>query len=198
MPVFHEFFFDISRLGPYYAALMFTTPSDKALPRQVDPRRFAQQGIKVDGFIPVSEMPRLLEATLDATAKLQVELAFAINEEKKKVVTGRACGDLTLVCQRCLDPVKLPIEANVSLAVVWDEDEADSLPSYLEPWIHGEGAADLYEMIEEEMLLSLPAVAYHEEQCVDSKLFSAGKPVDTPVKKNPFNVLEQLKSSPKS
>lgn len=183
---------------PYHAALMFTTPSDKALPRQVDPRRFAQQGIRIDGFVPVAGMPRLIEATLDSTAKLQVDLEFRVNEEKKKVVTGRACGELTLVCQRCLDPVRLPIEADVSLAIVWDEEEADALPDYLDPWIHGEGAADLYEMIEEEMLLSLPAVAYHNEPCIDASLLNTGNPVEVPVKKNPFNVLEQLKSSPKS
>jgi uncharacterized protein len=196
--VFSEFFFDMGASDPYHAALMFTTPSDKALPRQVDPRRFAQQGIRIDGFVPVAEMPRLIEATLDSTAKLQVDLEFAMNEEKKKVVTGRAGGELTLVCQRCLDSVKLPIEADVSLAIVWDEEEADALPSYLDPWIHGEGVADLYEMIEEEMLLSLPAVAYHNEPCINASLLNTGNPVEVPVKKNPFNVLEQLKSSPKS
>jgi len=176
---------------------MFTTPSDKILPRQVDPRRFAQQGIKIDGLVPIKEMPRLLEATLDSAAKLQVHLEFAVNEEKKKVVKGQASGELSLVCQRCLEPVSVPIEASISLAVVWDEEGADALPSYLDPWIHGEGQADLYEMLEEEMLLSLPAVAYHNESCIDASLLSSGKPV-VAVKKNPFNVLEQLKSSPKS
>lgn len=198
MPVFDDFFFDIGRVDPYHAALMFTPPSDKLLPRHVDPRRFAQQGIKLDGLAPVAEMPRLVEATQDSSAKLEVHLQFAVNEEGKKVVTGQASGDLTLVCQRCLEPVKLPVDANISLAVVWDEEKANALPSYLEPWIHGEGAADLYEMLEEEMLLSLPAVAYHEEPCIDKSLFSSGKPVEVAVKKNPFNVLEQLKSSPKS
>jgi len=52
-------------------------------------------------------------------------------------------------------------------------------------------------MIEEELLLSLPAVAYHSEPCLDSKLYSSGKPVEVKETKNPFKVLEQLKSSPK-
>ena len=52
--------------------------------------------------------------------------------------------------------------------------------------------------IEEELLLSLPAVAYHEEPCIDSKLYSSGKPVEVKKERNPFQVLEQLKSSPKS
>ncbi len=80
---------------------------------------------------------------------------------------------------------------------MWDEEHALALPEYLDPWIVGEGAADFYEMIEDEMLLSLPAVAYHREPCINSKLFESGKPVEVKKEKNPFQVLEQLKSSPK-
>ena len=71
------------------------------------------------------------------------------------------------------------------------------MPEYLDPWIVGEGAADFYDMIEEEMLLNLPAVAYHQEPCIDSKLFVSGELVAVKQEKNPFQVLEQLKSSPK-
>ena len=176
---------------------MFKTPSLKQLPKQADPRKFAQQGISLQGFIPVTELPRLADAVEESTGEIQVELAFGISVEKKKVVTGHASAELTLVCQRCLEKVNIPVESNISLGVAWDEEEAEKLPEYLDPWITGEGAADLYDMIEEEMLLSLPKVAYHEEQCVDRQLFSSGKPVEVKETKNPFQVLEQLKSSPK-
>ena len=176
---------------------MFKTPSLKPLPKQADPRKFAQQGISLQGFIPVVELPRLAEAVEETTGEVQVELTFGINEEKKKVITGHASAELTLVCQRCLEKVNVPVESDISLGIVWDEEEAEKLPEYLDPWITGEGTADLYDMIEEEMLLSLPKVAYHEEQCVDRQLFSSGKPVEVKKTKNPFQVLEQLKSSPK-
>ena len=177
---------------------MFKTPSNKVLPRQGDPRKFAQHGVSLEGVIPVSELPRLLEATEDSGREIQVKLEFTISEERKKVVIGTASADLALVCQRCLEPVTVPVESSISLAVVWDEEAAKALPERFEPWITGEGMADLYEMIEEQLLLSLPAVAYHEEPCLDSKLYSSGKPVEVKKEKNPFQVLEQLKSSPKS
>lgn len=176
---------------------MFKTTSLKPLPQQADPRKFAQQGISIQGLVAVNTLPRLVDALQDTSGNLQVDLAFGINEGKKKVVTGRAAADLTLVCQRCLENVTVPVESDISLAIVWDEEEAEKLPESLDPWIVGEGLADLYEMIEEEMLLSLPAVAYHEEPCVDRQLFSSGKPVEVKKVKNPFQVLEQLKSSPK-
>lgn len=177
---------------------MFKTPSNKVLPRQGDPRKFAQHGVSLEGVIPVSELPRILDATEDSGSEVQVKLEFTISEERKKVVIGSANADLALVCQRCLEQVTVPVESNISLAIVWDEEAARALPERFDPWITGEGMADLYEMIEEELLLSLPAVAYHEEPCLDSKLYSSGKPVEVKREKNPFQVLEQLKSSPKS
>lgn len=177
---------------------MFKAPFHKLLPRQGDPRKFAQQGVVLEGFIPIADLPRIVEATESSSGDVQVNLEFGISEEGKRAVTGRAVADLSLVCQRCLEPVLIPVESDISLAIVWDEDAAKGLPQHFDPWIAGEGVADLYDMIEEELLLSLPAVAYHPEPCVDKKLYSSGKPVEVKKEKNPFQVLEQLKSSPKS
>jgi uncharacterized protein len=177
---------------------MFKTTSHKALPRQADPRKFAQQGVSLEGFILTSDLPRIVDAAERDEGEIQVKLEFKISEEGKRVVVGHAHADMVLICQRCLEPVTVPVESNISLGIVWDEEAATKLPPHFEPWIAGEGMADLYGMIEEELLLSLPAVAYHEEPCIDSKLYSSGKPVEVKREKNPFQVLEQLKSSPKS
>lgn len=177
---------------------MFKPPFHKPLPRQGDPRKFAQQGVTLEGFIPVADLPRIIDATENSLGNVQVMLEFKVSEEGKRAVTGQAAAELSLVCQRCLEPVVVSVESNISLAIVWDEEAAKALPQHFDPWITGEGAADLYDMVEEELLLSLPAVAYHEESCIDNKLYSSGKPVEVKKEKNPFQVLEQLKSSPKS
>lgn len=176
---------------------MFPAPYDKPLPRQGDPRKFAQQGISLSGFVPVLSLPRLVEAVESGDGAVQVELAFGVNESRKKVVSGTAKADVHLLCQRCLNPVSVSIMCDIALAVIWDEEDIKALPKDLDPWIAGEGMADFYEMIEEELLLNLPPVAYHKELCVSEKLFSSGEPVEVKQEKNPFQVLEQLKSSPK-
>lgn len=177
---------------------MSNPPFQKPLPRQGDPRKFAQQGVSLEGYIPLADLPRIAEVGTGVAGHVQVQLVFSLNEEHKRVVTGLARAELGLVCQRCLEPVSVPVESDISLAIVWDEDAAKALPDYLDPWIVGEGAADFFDMVEEELLLSLPAVAYHSEPCVDSKLFSSGTPVEVKKERNPFQVLEQIKSSPKS
>ena len=176
---------------------MFKTTLQNLLPRQGDPRKFAQQGISLQGLVPIASLSRMVDAIEESAGEIQVDLVFGLSEEKKKIVTGHAKANVSLICQRCLSPVTVLVESNISLGIVWDEEHALALPEYLDPWIVGEGAADLYEMIEEEMLLSLPAVAYHQEPCIDSKLLVSGKPVEVKQEKNPFQVLEQLKSSPK-
>lgn len=176
---------------------MFSASSHKTLPRQGDPRKFAQQGISLEGVIPIAALPRLAMSLENTEGQVKVNLNFGISEEGKKVVTGKAYANLALTCQRCLTPVSKPVESDISLAIVWTEEDAGGLPKHLDPWIVEDVSADFFEMVEEELLLSLPPVAYHEEQCVDPELFHSGEPVVVKQEKNPFQVLEQLKSSPK-
>lgn len=191
------FFFDRNPVDPYYGALMFQPPPNKPLPRQGDPRKFAQQGIHLAGLVAIAELPRLADAVESTEGQIAVELQFGIGEDGKKLVKGVARANLELVCQRCLNPMTYPVTSEISLAILWDEEDLKALPKDLDPWIVGEGLADFYEMIEEELLLSLPPAAYHEELCIDQKLLSRGEPLVEEPKKNPFQVLEQLKSSPK-
>lgn len=178
---------------------MFSAPYDKLLPRQGDPRKFAQQGVRISGYLPVENLNRIQDLVLDpADTQVQVDLNFGISEERKLVIEGRAKAELTFTCQRCLGPVTLPVEAFIELAIVRTEEEAKRLPKRLDPWIlPEEGNTDLYFIVEEELLLSLPSVAYHPEPCIDEQLLSSGDPVEATPEENPFQVLKQLKGSPK-
>ncbi|HEY7883435.1 MAG TPA: YceD family protein [Cellvibrionaceae bacterium] len=179
---------------------MSQPPSNKALPRYADARKFAQQQLGLAGQIDVALMSRLHDLLANDNASAEVVLSFGRDGEGRKVVTGTADANIMLVCQRCLEPVEVNLRSDIALAIVWSEDQATGLPKYLDPWILDEGAADLYEMIEEELLLALPAVAYHAEPCVPEALFQSGEPAaeKTSVERNPFQVLEQLKGSPKT
>lgn len=177
---------------------MSDTPQKQHLPRQIDPRKFAQKGVTLSGTVALSDMPRLTEAVQGSAGDIEVELAFGIDEQGAKTVRGQARAEVTVICQRCLQPTQYALKADISLAVVWNEDQAKALSRNLEPWILGEGNADLYEAIEEELLLVLPMVVYHEKQCVDASALQAGEVAEPEqVSNNPFKVLEQLKGSPK-
>lgn len=179
---------------------MSSTPVNHQLPRDVDPRKFANQGITLRGNIPLAELPRITELVAEPTGEVNVVLTFDVDEQRFKVVSGDVEGSLSLTCQRCLEPVVVPLQASVHVAVVWTEEEAKALPRSLDPWIVGEGATDIYHIVEEEILLSLPMVAYHDEPCIDASHLHSGDVAEEDVKPadNPFKMLEQLKGSPKS
>lgn len=184
---------------------MPSTSLNTRLPRHIDPRKFAQQGLDLQGFVAVSDFPRLAGLTLDSSnadsgSDVKVELDFGVDEEKHRVISGQALCALKVTCQRCLEPVEVNLAADINLAIVWDEERAKQLPKTLDPLILPEGPADLYEIIEDELLLNLPMVSYHEEDCIEQTSFGdeVAAVAEAAPSKNPFQVLEQLKGSPKS
>ena len=131
---------------------------------------------------------------------IQADLVFGIGEQRMLNVVGRITANLQHICQRCLGPVPISLLCELQLAIVWDEEKAATLPKRFDPWIIGEGQTDIYQIIEDELLLSLPIVSYHEEECVPYDYFSsADEGVEEAIaqeqQKNPFQVLEQLKGA---
>lgn len=177
---------------------MSSAASKSVLPRLVDPRKFAQQGLSLNGIIVLSGLTRLAELSLDDSAEVEVALDFGVDEQRHRLISGTASCVLTLTCQRCLEPVNIPVDAVLNLAVVWDEERAGQLPKSLDPLILGEGPADIYTIIEDELLLNLPIASYHGEDCVERTSFGDDAEDEAEVADNPFQVLEQLKGSPKS
>ncbi len=179
---------------------MSSTPLANPLPRQIDPRKFAQQGIEIAGSIALNELSRVCEVLSSSKGSIQADLVFGVSEQRILNVSGRINASVETVCQRCLDAVPSKVECGFNLAILWKEEHAENLSKSYDPWIIGEGATDIYQIIEDELLLSLPIVSYHEEECVPHTYFSSGEEevsqaiAKTP-KTNPFQVLEQLKGS---
>lgn len=182
---------------------MSTGTPEKLLPRRLDPRKLAHQGAVFRGVIAAESLPRLQDAVAAVrrvTANIEFRVGDQGEKQGKKIVQGSVAGDLDVICQRCLEPFNTQVKSDFTLAVVWTEEEARQLPSACDPWITGEGEGDLYEILEEELLLSLPVVSFHQGECTDKALFSSGDPAEGASGKtpNPFQVLKQLKGNTKT
>jgi uncharacterized protein len=179
---------------------MSTTPEKTMFPRILDPRKFAQKGVLLEGYISVRDMPRLSGLLLNDTSEINAALEFSINDQRLRTISGSAEGIVQVTCQRCLESVDYSLSAALNLGIVWDEEKANNLPKSIEALILPEGVADIYGIIEDELLLSLPMATYHDHDCISKTSF--GEEVveddDTEKELNPFQILEQLKGSPKS
>lgn len=163
------------------------------LPRSIEPRKLAQSGIALKGTVPAKAMERLKEAVL-SIGDLNAELRFQLDFERRPQVTGRLTGNLERQCQRCLEPVKVDLNCEFLLGIVMNEEQVRALPASIDPWLVPEDYGDLYSMLEDEVLLSLPFVALHDADCLGDirKKFTQPQTNSEPVA-NPFQVLEQLK-----
>ena len=61
--------------------------------------------------------------------------------------------------------MKRHIESDFRFGLITSEDEADALPKEFEPLLAQNYELSLIELVEDEILLSLPIVARHDEEC---------------------------------
>lgn len=172
---------------------MSRPPIRHSLPRLIDPRKLASQGMLVKGEITSRDLPRLSDAVVGEPSNAQVDLKFTRDQGGQCRLEGNVSCDVTLVCQRCLLPFPVPLTGQVRVSIVASDEEARMLDRELEPWIVAEESGDLFELIEEELLLALPMIAFHAlEQCQGSSHYTTAVAQAEP-DENPFQVLKALK-----
>ena len=169
----------------------------------VDALRPFEQGEERSGQVPVARFRRLLPLLLDSGGEVTVRLAFSFDAEKRRMIEGHLNASLSVECQRCLEPMEVDLESNIRVGVVDSEAMAEQLPADLEPVVASERDIDLMAVIEDELIMSLPAFPLHDQdQCeavttlerlnssADESFLEASQERD-----NPFHVLADLGTS---
>ncbi len=180
--------------------------------RELDPRRldvaaFAGSGGELAGEWPADRLPRLLAATLapeDGTPRPPI--AWRARGARRVLIGAGAQPSLsigadtevTLECQRCLQPMRLPLHAERRIFFVDGEDAAAALdPESDDDVLALTPALDLRELIEDELLLALPLVPRHAH-CPEPlpRAYVEDDPAVDPAD-NPFAALAALKRGPR-
>jgi uncharacterized protein len=172
------------------------------IPDRLDPWRFADLGKTASGAIRLDSLPRLSRCLLNAEGEVSFDLRFGRDSERRPTLTGSISADLVLECQRCLEAVTLPVKADVSLAFVEGIEQAGQLPEALDPCLVEDGGVFFRDLIEDELLLTLPQVALHETGACPADLKDRHVAIrdeavslepDKRSGENPFAVLAELK-----
>lgn len=159
------------------------------LPRRVMARKLAARGQVLSGSVATGELSRLATVVLATEAAVEVELAFTPGDEVAEIHGHMRVG-VTMTCERCLEPVEIALAATPALGLVRSDEEAVQLPARLEPCVVPAEELDLFDLVEEELLLALPIVARHQEACGRLESLDPAAPETAG---SPFRVLERLK-----
>ncbi|WP_286238599.1 YceD family protein [Neptuniibacter halophilus] len=171
--------------------------SNGPLPNRVDPRKLAERGVRISGEAGVKSLPNLCQSLVDKESVIDVDLQFSVDEQRIRTVTGSASGRLFMTCQRCLEPVEVAVAAEFNLGIAASEEAAKQLPRSYDPLIVEAEEIELLPVIEEEVILSLPFDAYHDDCSIKTSFGKSEAAVEETEKPNPFSVLAQLKADNK-
>jgi uncharacterized protein len=141
--------------------------------------------------IPVGQLTRLAPMLAGQDGSVQGNVALA--REQGRIVADVAVNTrLTLRCQRCLGTMEVSVEGSSRVALLESEAEADNVPPEFETALAPEGRLRLADLVEEELLLALPAAPMHPEgQCPAEAVPGADEPVQADVQR-PFANLGEL------
>jgi len=169
--------------------------------RRVDPRKLAGRAARLEGDLLPESLPRvsaLLAGEVHAST-VKARLSFETAMRGLVLVSGEVDASLMLQCQRCLDPVCVPVTTAFRLALRDDTGEGDLPPGFESLEAAGEFIVPA-DLVEEELLLALPFAAAHETVAECGELarqyVSSGAPQpaeQTRQDKHPFAVLKGLK-----
>ncbi|MDU0355314.1 23S rRNA accumulation protein YceD [Paraglaciecola aquimarina] len=168
------------------------------LPKQVDPVKSATKRSDYRGIVATSEMPRLLEVVVDIADQIDVEIKFSKDEQGLTYFQGHMACLASLRCERCNQAYEHQIDVSFCFSPVQssEPEESDELPEVYEPVeVDDHGEINLFQVLEDELILSLPIVALHaEEDCGQKRdKMSFGKIEPADERPNPFAVLKELK-----
>jgi uncharacterized protein len=124
----------------------------------VDAERMVAGRRSFEGVLPVVELPRLVEALADDCGEVAYRLDFGQGELGGPQLHVTLQAGLTLQCQRTLEPFVFMANVDTRLGLLADERDVDALPGDCEPLLLEGGALSPREVIEDELLLTLPLV----------------------------------------
>ena len=136
------------------------------LPDFADPLRLCALEKAYEGAIPLADLARLAPLLTSSEGEAAFALAFRMDPDRGPVVRVEVRAKLPVQCQRCLETMPLTVESSSTLGVVSGPDEAERLPDDLEPLLVGDDRLALRSLVEDELLLAVPAAPMHPpEEC---------------------------------
>lgn len=111
-----------------------------------------------EGVVPLSKLTRLAGLLTDTEGEVRYTLAFDTDSLRVPHAAISMSAELPLECQRTLQRFLLPVHVEQRVALIRDEAEEDALPPGYEAQLVEHDALDPLALLEDELILAVPAV----------------------------------------
>ena len=173
-------------------------------PKRLDVKAFAQAGGRLSGHESLLTYERLaleakgLHPDLLVDGEAVGELRTPLGGVGEVWLTIKVRASFPMECQRCMTCVDVPLEVDRAFRFVADEATAEALDDESEEDLLALSREfDLHELIEDELLMSLPVVPKHDECPSAVPLASSDDDFEeaNAEKPNPFAALTDLRKN---
>lgn len=180
--------------------------SANTFPAQIEPFKWAEQGFTWSGTLPLSRFARIAREAVGSIDDqlINIDCKLSMDAYHRIVwLDGHVETKVPMECQRCLDPVEVPLVSDFHLALVDDESLIERLDEDADFIVLGESESttkgdyltpstiDLLALLEDELLLLLPLSPKHD--ACELKHQPAIQDIVEEKRDNPFDVLASLK-----
>jgi DUF177 domain-containing protein len=157
----------------------------------IDAHDFVRFTRSLHGKITLGKCARLKDYLADSQGRLEYKINGTLDNNDRPILQVIIKGEISLFCQRCLGKLAHTLNLKSTLCLAENEKEL----SYLDEGESVEGILatsdiDIIELIEDEIILSLPISPRHRENDCSAKELTNSYEVE---KKHPFAVLLKLK-----
>jgi uncharacterized protein len=160
---------------------------------QINPVPLCRSGAHLTRQADLSTMQRLTEITgVTSSAHVALDFVFGQNDYGN-IISLDANIPTTVMCQRCMEPMTVDIALSLDhTVIVQSEADAYHLPDHVDACLlDTHGLLDLWALVEDELMLSLPLVPMHET-CPNSVTHAPARPEVAKDRQRPFEDLAKL------
>jgi uncharacterized protein len=131
-----------------------------------DAYRLARERGVLTGTLDVEASERLEDRTAPGPGTVTWRIEGTVDEIGRPAIAIDVEGAVPVTCQRCLSDFPLPVDHRTVAVLARSEKEADELDASSDhEVVIADHALDAVELVEDELLLTLPYAPMHESEC---------------------------------
>jgi DUF177 domain-containing protein len=131
-----------------------------------DAYRLARERGTLAGSLDVEASERLEDRTAPGPGTVEWRIEGTSDEAGRPAIAIDIEGAVPVTCQRCLADFALPVERRTVAVLARSEKEADELDASTDREVLvADHPLDAVELVEDELLLTLPYAPMHESDC---------------------------------
>ncbi|MGX5174049.1 YceD family protein [Aliikangiella sp. IMCC44653] len=165
----------------------------------IQPTKLANKNGQIKFNWPIASFERLKELLYSENGQVAIEINAEYDHRRQCLLVTNLVADVTLQCQTSFDPIDYKIERTVTFCAVVAESQFVDVDEEYEPVLMEDGNLDIKQVVEDELILSIPLVANKPIEEIETKM-SFGELDEAEIEKaekaaNPFSVLQNLKKT---